>query len=215
MPPSPYVPDTGIVEHPDTVDVDMTTGATLLSADQINLLIAFNADKPVVLTGNGYTITFPKGTMTGTGGELNFGVRFNSGAGYAFIQSEIGSKLVLMLEFVHSGALPGEAQICIYVGTQYIGQTMEYLYYNTVSGKLQCVQTAVVDAKGCITVTQDHCSSYGVARLQSDDVPKTGDSSLVLVWWVLAGIFATGLLIVILWSVQKEYACNINHETSR
>ena len=184
--------------------VDLTLGSTLLAEEQFDSLLALNADKPVVINGNGYTITFAKGALSAFSGELNLGVQFNAGTGYAAIRSATGSKFVLMLEFKHSGTLPGEAQISIYVGTAFAGQTMEYLYYNPENGKLQCEQTAVVDANGYLTVTQDHCSSYGVAKIKGDDVPKTGDGSMVLVWWVLGGCCALGLLILLVGRLIKK-----------
>jgi len=204
VPPSPYIPDAGIVELADQIKVDLTLGSTILSEEQLDMLLSLNVDKPVVINGNGYSITFPKGAMRTSDGDLNFGVQFNTGTGYAVIRSATGAKFVLMLEFKHSGALPGEAQISLYVGTVYSGQNMEYLYYNPLTGKLSCEQTAVVDLNGYITVTQDHCSSYGVARVKADEVPKTGDDSLVLVWWVLAGVCALGLLTTLAWCILKR-----------
>ncbi len=204
VPPSPYVADESIVELADQVTVDLTTGPSILSTEQLALLLASNANKPVVITGNGYTITFAKGAMTPWETELNLGVQFNAGSSYAAIRTATGSKFVLMLEFKHDGPLPGEMQISIYVGKKYAGETVEYLYYDPEVCKLQCEQTAVVDANGYITVTQDHCSSYGVSRVKPDGVPKTGDASPVFLLWALVGVSATGLLVMLLLSIRRR-----------
>lgn len=205
IPPSPYVPDTGFTEFADMVTVDLTLGSTLLSPEQLDELLAYNAAKPVVFGGDGYTITFPVGAMTACTSDLNLGVRFNEGTGYTAIVAGSGDSFVMMLEFLHSGALPGEAQVTIDVGVDYAGQTLRYLYYNTETGKLELVQTALVDALGHMTVTQDHCSSYGVARLIRG-VPETGDNTPLLLWWALVGACAAGLLALLIRYLMKRKA---------
>ena len=208
IPANPYVPGTGIVDQQEEVTVDLTLGSTILSPDQTNQLISMNATEPVVMSGNGYTITFPAGSMSsagGTGSGLDMGISFNTGTDYGVIKSETGDDFVLMLEFSHSGALPGKAHISIFVGKQYVGKTMKYMYYNPKTDELETIQTAEVDKNGYITVTQDHCSSYAVALYEVDDSPKTGDSSSNLLWWLLAGISASGILaILVLWNVKRK-----------
>ena len=192
VPPSPYVPDDAIVETAGGVAVDLTAGSSLLSEEQLDALRASNATKPVVFSGDGYSITYPAGALQDWTGTLNLGIRFNSGAGYGAIVTAAGSEFVLMLEFLHSGALPGEAQITIYVGVEYAGQTMRYLYYNPGTGLLEPVALAVVDASGFITVSQDHCSSYAVAGIRQ---PVTGDGSHPSAWLFVLAASALGLLL--------------------
>ena len=110
----------------------------------------------------------------------------------------------MMLSFRHSGALPGAAQVSIFLGEKYAGQTLRYLYYNEVSGKLELLQTVLVDSNGYFNVTQDHCSSYAIARFATSDVPKTGDTSPVLMWWIIGGIAATGLIVTLFWGRKKH-----------
>lgn len=204
VPPSPYTPDTHIVELADELTVDLTSGPTILSVEQMSILFEINATKPVVINGSGYTITFATGAMCPGETDLNLGVQFNAGTGYAAIRTAMGSKFVLMLAFNHDGPLPGVAQITIFVGKQYAGELMEYLYYDPEICKLECEQTAVVDANGYITVTQDHCSSYGVSRIKPDRVPQTGDTSPLLLLWVLVGISATGLAVMLVLSFWRR-----------
>jgi hypothetical protein len=217
VPPSPYVPDAGIVEYTDKVTVDLTLGLTLLSEDQMLLLYSINATKPVVFNGNGYSFTFATGTLMAWSGDLNLGIRFNTGTGYVAIMDATGSDFVLMLEYLHSGALPGVSEISIDVGVKYAGQLMRYLYYNPMTAKLELVQTVLVDANGRVTVTQDHCSSYGIARLGTDSVPKTGDNNPLTLWWILAGISTVGLLALLLWRLhgkvwRKSYDKGAKHD---
>ena len=204
IPPSPYVPDAGFVDLTSMVTVDLTMGSTLLSEEQMDMLLTLNAAKPVVFGGDGYTITFPAGTMHPWTGDLNLGVHFNTGTGYAAIVGSTGSTLVLMFEFIHSGALPGEAQITIDIGINYAGQTLRYLYYNPLTGKVELLDTVPVDAEGRVTVTQDHCSSYALARFSREGVPQTGDNTPLALWWSLAGLCTVGLLTLLFWYFKKK-----------
>lgn len=204
VPPNPYVPDGKITETPTLVEVDLTGGSTLLSVEQLNALLALNAAKPVVFEGAGYSITFPVGAMGTWPDDLNLGIQFNTGTGYAAIQARTGTYLVLMLQFLHDGPLPCEVEVAIDVGVAYAGQTLEYLYYDPLTGKLSCVQTAVVDALGWLKVKQDHCSSYAVARIRPAAVPDTGDRRFVLGWWLLTGASAAGLLALLACTLKQR-----------
>lgn len=194
---SPYVQERYIVDNGDRVTIDLTKCSSMLSAGQLDMLISLNQDEPVVLSGDGYTITFPAGSLgsTGAGSSYDLGIEFNTGSNYGVIRSLTGGDFVLMLEFNHSGPLPGEAQICIYVGTQYAGQTLLYQYFNPSTGHLEFLQDVVVDADGYVIVRQSHCSEYvlsvGVAVL--DYIPKTGDGSSGLAWFLLCGLSTIGM----------------------
>ena len=200
---SPYLPEPGIVEHADHVAVDLTLDSTILSADQLTRLIALNADKPIVLSGSDYTITFPQGCMSGIGYDLDMGLSQNTGAYYITIQAKAGDAFVTMLEFNHSGTLPGTMQLSLFVGKSYAGQTMQYLYYNTDTKNLELIQTAVVSQSGYLTVCQDHCSDYAVT-LSPATVPVTGDSNATLIWWLLAVISVAGIAIILIRRLRKE-----------
>lgn len=204
IPPSPYPPDTSIVTLSDRVEVDLTTGSTLMSEEQMILLYELNATRPIVFKGAGYTITFAARALQMWSGDLNLGVRFNTGTGYAAIVGGTGSSFVLMFEFLHSGLLPGEAQITMDVDKKYVGQVLRHLYYNPDTGKLDLIETLLVDPDGHVTFTQDHCSSYALARLRSDSVPKTGDSTPLVLWWTLAGVCTAGLLTLFIWRLRKK-----------
>lgn len=203
---SPYIPEPGIVELADSITVDLTLDSTILSADQLARLIALNAEKPIVFSGSDYTLTFPQGCMSGAGYDLDMGLSRDSGTYYITIQTKAGDSLVTMLEFNHSGALPGTMQLSLFVGKSYAGQTMQYLYYNTDTKNLELIQTAVVSQSGYLTVCQDHCSDYAVT-LSPATVPITGDSSATLIWWLLAILSAAGITILLNRILRKGSGC--------
>ena len=101
---------------------------------------------------------------------------------------------MLMLDFNHSGALPGEAQIRVFVGKQYAGKTLHYKYFNPETGKLEFMQSVTVDANGYVTVKQSRCSSYALTVYNADDIPETGDNSTPWIWWLLCGLCAAGVM---------------------
>ena len=197
--PDPYVPGKAITDSVEEVAVDLTRGSTLLSKKQMEALIALNREKPVVLYGEGYTITFPGGAMEQTGGarEYDFGIRFNEGAHYRTIRSLAGNGFVLMIHFNHEGALPGEAEICIDVGAKYAGKKLHYFYFNPKTGRLEYMQEATVDEKGWVTVKQSRCSSYLLTRdkkTAEEALPQTGGAGFELTWRLALALFAAAVI---------------------
>jgi len=188
--------NTGTRERQDDsqVTVDLTDGA--ISGQRLNELIAENRDKPVVFAGNRYTITFPTGSMSADhySGDLDMGLSLNAGIYYDVIREKAGDKFVLMIDFHHSGALPGEAQIRIFVGEQYAGETLKYYYYDPQSGSFTYILSAKVDDDGSVLVRQDHCSSYLLTLYDADDIPVTGDTGTIWIWWLLLGVSVAGII---------------------
>lgn len=203
-----YVDDQYIVDEGDKVTVDLTKGSSILSDEQMGRLIEENKDNPITLHGNGYTITFPAGSLQNGGDrDYDLGLGFNTGESYGAIKTLSGDGFVLMLDFNYSGTLPGEAQIRVYVGTQYAGQTLYYYYYNPQTGRLEFMQSAKADKDGYVTVRQSRCSSYLFALYDKDDmddIPKTGDNSSNLVWWLLCGASAAGITALVVFGKLKK-----------
>ncbi|MFA9380025.1 MAG: X2-like carbohydrate binding domain-containing protein, partial [Acetanaerobacterium sp.] len=175
-----YLPDERIIESSDQVSVNLIRGRTVLSADQFDTLILQNRTKPVVLTGNGYTLTFPVGSLsTARGGrDYRLGISFNSGSRYEAIKTLAGAGIVTMLDFDHSGALPGRAIVRFYAGSSYAGKTLYYYYYNPTTQAFEYRQSAVVDRGGYVTITQTYCSEYVLSSEVLTDkkpgIPETG-----------------------------------------
>lgn len=140
-------------------------------------------------------------------GDLDFGIVFNTGTYYDTIKQKSGDGFVLMLDFNHSGPLPGKAQIQIYTGVQYAGKTLNYYYYNPQTGGLDFMQTGTVELNGYVTVTQSHCSSY-VLTLGDDEKapenPKTDGDSIKPLWLLLCGTFFAGIFTLILSGNRKR-----------
>ncbi len=164
-----------------TVSVDLTQGATVISQTQLTELIEANKTRPVVFSASGYSITFPAGAMSAgiLASGLNLALRIDGQSDrYAQIKPLAGDGFAMLLDFLHSGALPGSAVIRVYVGTKYAGKTLYYYYYNPVTGGFEYRQTATADANGYITVTQSRCSQYVLSTKQLTNempaIPETG-----------------------------------------
>jgi putative cell wall-binding protein len=159
---SDYVQEQYIHHNPDQATVDLTKSSTKLSAAQMSVLIADNKTKPVILSGDNFTITFEKGTMTTVQGQgdYDFGVTFNTGTNYNKMKELSGRSFALMLSFSHSGKLPAVAAIKIKVGTQYAGKVLYDYYFNPATGGLEYTQSTIVDKDGYTVVKQSHCSDY-------------------------------------------------------
>jgi len=144
--------------------------STVLTQDEINDLIIQNETEPVELKGQGYTMTFPVGTMTATDfEEIDFGARLSDGSDFPEIAAASGGHPILIASFNHSGKLPGEALITFHAGAEYAGQTLYYYYYNHETGELEFRQSALVDNEGNIMVTQSSCSDYVLTETRIDE----------------------------------------------
>ncbi len=177
-----YVQNECMINTNSTVTIDLTKGSTLLSSAQINTLISLNQTRPIIFIGNGYHITFPVGTMRAAGyTDLNLGVYFNSGSYYDRIKAISSDSFVLMMDFEHSGSLPGEAQVKIKVGVPYAGKTLYYHFYNPQTGNLEYLQTITVDREGYVIIVQSHCSAYALNTTISGNrpsIPETGGGDI-------------------------------------
>ena len=178
---SGYVQDDDIYTGSGHTSITLTGGATTLTAQQVNSLITQNATNPVIIRGAGYTVTFPTGSMRQSlgGRSVNLALVFNWASDhYNTIKPLAGSGYVMLLDFLHSGALPGTANIRANVGTAYAGKTLYYYYYNPTYKAFEYRQSAVVDAAGFITLSQSSCSQYVLSTTtlsnERPGIPETG-----------------------------------------
>ncbi len=162
IPSEPYIKNDNITLESERVTVDLSKGSTVVSNKQMTEFVSTNKDRDVVLNGQGYTFTFPKGTMASLqgSGDFDFGLRMNGGGTYSDIVELAGDRAALVINYNFSGTLPGEAVIKLQTGIQYAGRTLYYYFYNEASKQLELVQSAVVDAQGFATVKQSHFSDY-------------------------------------------------------
>ena len=178
---SRYVQDEDIYTGSGHTSVTLTGEATTLTAQQVDSLITQNATAPIIIRGAGYTVTFPTGSMRESlgGRSLNLSLVFNWASDrYTTIKPLAGTGFVMLLDFLHSGALPGTATIRVNVGTAYAGKTLYYYYYNPEYKAFEYRQSAVVDAAGFITLSQSSCSQYVLSTTalsnERPGIPETG-----------------------------------------
>lgn len=175
-----YVQEQHITGSSYRINVDLNKGSTVLSAGQISSLAAQNQTKPVVLTGSGYTITFPVGTLKRAGANRDYDMKisFNTGAHAEAIRSLTGGSFITMLDFNQHGALPATAQVSFYAGALYAGKTLYYYSYKPSSGLFALIQTVKADKNGYVTISQsfrEECvlTSSPLSRVRPD-IPETG-----------------------------------------
>lgn len=178
---SGYVQDEDIYTGSGHTSITLTGDATTLTARQLDSLIAQNATNPVIIRGAGYTVTFPAGSMRQSlgGKSVDFALLFNWASDrYNTIKPLAGTGFVMLLDFLHSGALPGTANIRVNVGTAFAGKTLYYYYYNPDYKAFEYRQAGVVDAAGFITLSQSSCSQYVLSTTalsnERPGIPETG-----------------------------------------
>lgn len=178
---SRFVQDVDIYTGSGHTSVTLTGDATAMTARQIDSLISQNATDPIIIRGAGYTVTFPVGSMKQSlgGRNVDFALVFNwASSRYTTIKPLAGTGFVMLLDFLHSGALPGTANIRVNVGTAFAGKTLYYYYYNPDYKAFEYRQAGVVDAAGFITLSQSRCSQYVLSTTalsnERPGIPETG-----------------------------------------
>ena len=112
--------------------VDVTDGDTAISDNGFQQILAENQTKDIVIKSNDeLSFTFGKGTMSAVDNvsSYDFGVKIvKDYSELGALPSAVNKNIFIeQIKYNYSGQLPAEAQIRIFVGTQYAGKT---LYYN-------------------------------------------------------------------------------------
>ena len=108
-------------------------------------------------------------------------------------------KFVLKIEFSHEGKLPAKATITIALPESVIEDMKldegSKLYYHKIlaDGSLQFICETAVDANGNVKVTQDSCSDYVLLIEKVVNVPGTGDSTNVAIWFAILALGAAAI----------------------
>lgn len=159
--------------------VDITDGNTTISDNDFQQILTENQTKDIVIKSNDeLSFTFGKGTMSAVDNVSNydFGVKIvKDFSELSTLPSEVNKNIFIeQIEYNYSGQLPAEAQIRIFVGTQYAGKTLYYsrLYDN---GTILNIDAGVVDTEGYLTVKQSHCSTYLITTEKLADTATTGN----------------------------------------
>lgn len=146
--------------------------------EQFDKLLSENAVSDVVIEVNDkITITFGKGTMKEVDGVTSYDFTATTTNDYATSKlptSVKADEFVLKISYNYSGNLPAKASIEIFVGKEFAGKT---LYYSLLKedGTLTETQKAVVNADGCMIVTQEHCSDWVITTTNPNPTPETPD----------------------------------------
>ena len=192
-------PESGTTDSPESGTTDDSSNKkeesvvvelknnSVVTKEDFSSILEENASKDVVIKLDNYvSFEFAKGSMKSVDGmdKYDFTVTINE-----TYKSELPSYItqdnfVAVIDYSYSGKLPGQANIKIPVGKEYVGKT---LYYSLMKddSTFDEVQTVVVDADGFITVKQDHCSSYVITTEKpklnettiTDDTTKPGDTT--------------------------------------
>lgn len=160
--------------------VDVTDGDTAISDNGFQQILAENQTKDIVIKSNDeLSFTFGKGTMSAVDNvsSYDFGVKIvKDYSELGALPSAVNKNIFIeQIKYNYSGQLPAEAQIRIFVGTQYAGKT---LYYSRLfdNGTILNIDAGVVDSEGYLTVKQSHCSTYLITTEKLADTAATGNS---------------------------------------
>ena len=140
-------------------------GTRILYSTMQNL-VATNKTQDVVIRLKNASFTFQKGTMQ-LGAEqawYDYGVDVNDCIHVEAGQRLAGNAYVATVHYHYSGALPAEAEIRLYVGTQYAGSTFAYARLDSTANTLTYLCDAPVDADGYALVRQTSCSDYVLSK---------------------------------------------------
>ena len=146
--------------------------------EQFDKLLSENAVSDVVIEVNDkITITFGKGTMKEVDGVTSYDFTATTTNDYATSKlptSVKADEFVLKISYNYSGNLPAKASVEIFVGKEFAGKT---LYYSLLKedGTLTETQKAVVNADGCMIVTQEHCSDWVITTINPNPTSETPD----------------------------------------
>lgn len=165
-----------------------------MSSDNFAELLSANAEADVTLkTENGISFTFKKGEMKAVDGVDSYDFSSVINTTYdAEKNSAIDEKdFVLSVDYGYSGKLPAKASVTIPVGKEYAGKT---LYYSQIlESGVKLITSAVVDANGNITITQDHCSEYVLSTTNPD--PETNPETGITLGFAAVAIAVSGVLV--------------------
>lgn len=160
--------------------VDVTDGDTAISDNGFQQILAENQTKDIVIKSNDeLSFTFGKGTMSAVDNVSSYDFGVNIVKDYSelgTLPSAVNKNIFIeQIKYNYSGQLPAEAQIRIFVGTQYAGKT---LYYSRLfdNGTILNIDAGVVDSEGYLTVKQSHCSTYLITTEKLADTAATGNS---------------------------------------
>lgn len=174
-----YVKSESIVPNGDNVTVDLSSGITLLSNEQMKEIVASNKDKAVVLKGNGYTVSFAAGSMLPVTltEDFDLGISIDSPAHEDKIRKLTNGKLSAVVSYAYGEENVGDSYVGIKAGEASKGKPLHYYYYNEAANKLEYVQSTIVDSKGFGHILHKQGGVYVLAEELLDQ--SNGNGALI------------------------------------
>lgn len=189
----------------ERVVVDMNS-ATIIPKEILQALKGKNAN--VVFEMEGYTWLINGKSITETGlKDINLEVKTNVNAIPSDIVDRLANgKTTKQITLTHEGAFGFEAELSLYIGSEYAGQYGNLFWHR--NGKIQYMNSGLIDEDGLVTLNFDHASDYVVVmskeKMSSENIPadlregkvtvekspKTGDSSDIVLLYALLMIGA-------------------------
>ncbi|MEA4911290.1 MAG: cadherin-like beta sandwich domain-containing protein [Oscillospiraceae bacterium] len=126
---------------------------------------------------------------------------FNTTVNFSSLHKDQIDKLTndkgcIYLDFSHSGALPAQSTVKIYVGDKYQDGSSAYVYYyNADTEKLELFAEDLTVSGGYVSFSMDHCSEYVITNY------KAGGAGLVVILIIVGVLLAAGAAVFIL--IQK------------
>ncbi|WMJ22162.1 hypothetical protein RBG61_09130 [Paludicola sp. MB14-C6] len=139
--------------------------------------------------------------------DVNLELKVSEMKANANIQKAANNENGLVLSFSHSGSLPANTQVKVYVGDQFKDRDkLSFYYFNETKGQLEKIADEIVVKDGYATVTINHCSDYVLTKTEikattpakptpNTKNPQTGDNApkIPFVFVVLSGIMLAGI----------------------
>ncbi len=184
--------------------VKFEEGKVVIDKEALAILVEANKSQPIQITATtakgDIVFRFEANTMSDAGLE-KYSFAASVTTNYDGIKDTVVSKdsIALRIDFAHSGKLPGTAKVTIPVDKAYAGKTLYYYLINEDGTLTYTGSCGVVNAKGEVTVSQNHCSSYVLstqAPAQDAANPKTGDDMNLGLWAAILMLGLAGVTVV-------------------
>lgn len=143
--------------------------------------------------------------------EINYSVLFNNNEDDN-LNTIIGNRKNIVLDFDHNGVLPTGTVFRLYVGDTFENGNNLYLYYYNTLGKLELKQESLVVTDGYVNIPLEHCSMYVLLNTNLDESPSdkpapdnTNSSNINMLYvYIAGGVLLLVVVIVIVVIVVKK-----------
>lgn len=178
-----------IKDNNDVINKDLTSK---LKEKEVEVIIKKYNDNNLIYYWNLNSKNFKKDF------ELNSAISFDTDK-KSTIDKLTNYSDSFYLNFSHSGTLPKDTTITIYVGSKYIdGDKINLYYYNEQDNKIEMVnQELVVENGGYVTIELEHCSNYLLSKAIIGEQLKNDSINFTTIIAILEGVIILLLLLFI------------------